>query len=185
MRCLDESWPLKEEREGKDSGSLTEAGLVFGGTQATLRAARRLLYLQYDMIGGRQAWRDRIEVVVEKKLFVVHLWTLCQKLLMPQRVEEFGVRRSARYLSMGRRRQLPIRWQRKGLTPVAEEVRSLMKEKMPWASDSLCLKWWVVVRDGVNQYPSHLTTLEGLKRWLPAHQGPVWGRSSGLGFASG
>jgi len=34
-------------------------------------------------MGGRQASRDRMEVGVEKKLFVVHLWTLCQKLLMP------------------------------------------------------------------------------------------------------
>jgi len=33
--------------------------------------------------GGRQASRDRMEVGVEKKLFVVHLWTLCQKLFMP------------------------------------------------------------------------------------------------------
>jgi len=33
--------------------------------------------------GGRQASRDRMEVGVEKKLFVAHLWTLCQKLFMP------------------------------------------------------------------------------------------------------
>jgi len=45
VRCLDESWALKEEREGKDWGTLAEAGLVFGGAQGTLRAARRLLYL--------------------------------------------------------------------------------------------------------------------------------------------
>jgi len=45
------------------------------------------------------------------------------------------------------------------------EDRRLTKEKMAWASDSLCLRWWVVVRAGVNQYPSHLTTLEGWKRW--------------------
>ena len=46
MRCRDESWALKAEREGKEGGSLTEAGLAFWGAQATLRAARRLLYLQ-------------------------------------------------------------------------------------------------------------------------------------------
>jgi len=46
VRCLDESSALKEKREGKDWGSLAEAGSVFGGAQATMRAARRLLYLQ-------------------------------------------------------------------------------------------------------------------------------------------
>jgi len=46
VRCGDESWALKAERETKDAGSLTEAGLLVGGAQATLRAAKRLLYLQ-------------------------------------------------------------------------------------------------------------------------------------------
>ena len=46
VRCLFESWALNEEREGKDCGSLAVAGLVFGGAQETLRAARRLQYLQ-------------------------------------------------------------------------------------------------------------------------------------------
>jgi len=31
VRCLEASWALKEEREGKDCGSLAEAGLAFGG----------------------------------------------------------------------------------------------------------------------------------------------------------
>ena len=35
---------------------------------------------------GRQASRDRMEVGVEKKLFMVHLWTLCQKPFMPMPV---------------------------------------------------------------------------------------------------
>jgi len=65
VRCLDESGALKEEREGKDCGSLGEAGLAYGGVQVTLRVARRLLYLQYEMIGGRQASRDSMEVGVE------------------------------------------------------------------------------------------------------------------------
>jgi len=33
--------------------------------------------------GARQGSRDRMEVGVEKRLLVVHLWTLCQKLSMP------------------------------------------------------------------------------------------------------
>jgi len=43
---LEESWAPKEDREGKDGGSLAEAGFTFGGAHATLRAARRVLYLQ-------------------------------------------------------------------------------------------------------------------------------------------
>jgi len=79
--------------------------------------------------------------------------------------EELGVRRSAPYVSMGRRGPLAIRWHRKGLTPTPGEDRRLTKEKIACAQDSLCLKWWVVLRAGVNQYLSHLTTLESWKRW--------------------
>jgi len=46
VRCLDESWALKEEREGNDCWSLAEAGLAFGGAYGIPMAARRLLYLQ-------------------------------------------------------------------------------------------------------------------------------------------
>jgi len=46
VRSLDESWALEEERQGKDCGSLAEAGLAYGGAQATLRAAKRLVYRQ-------------------------------------------------------------------------------------------------------------------------------------------
>jgi len=55
-------------------------------------------------MGGRQASQDRMEVGVAKKLFVVHLWTLCQKLFMPLGAAEFGVRRSAWEVIIGRRR---------------------------------------------------------------------------------
>jgi len=46
VRCLEAFSARKEEREGKDYGSLAEAGLALGGAQATLRAARPLLYMQ-------------------------------------------------------------------------------------------------------------------------------------------
>jgi len=46
VRYLDESWALGEEREGKDTGSLAETWLAYGGAHAILRAAKRLLYLQ-------------------------------------------------------------------------------------------------------------------------------------------
>jgi len=183
VRCLDESWALNEEREGKECGSLPEAGLAYGGAQATLRAARRLLYLHYETTGGRQASRESMEVGVEKKLFVVHRcqWTLCQKLSMLLSAEEFGVRRSAPYVSMGRRRPLAMWWHRKGLTPAPGEDRRLTKEKIAWAKDSLCLKWGVVLRAGVNPYPSHLTTLEGWKRWPSSSMEAIEGGDLWLG----
>ena len=140
IRCLDESWALNEKTEGKDCGSLAEAGLAYGGAQATLRAAKRLLYLQYETIGGRQASRESMEVGVEKRLLVVHRWTLFQKLSILLSTEEFGVRRSAPYVSMGRRRPLAMRWHRKGLTPAPGEDKRLTKEKIAWARESLCLK---------------------------------------------
>ena len=65
VRCLDASWALEGERDGKDCGSLAAAGFAYGGPQATLRAASRLRYLQYETIGGRQASRARMEVGVE------------------------------------------------------------------------------------------------------------------------
>jgi len=46
VRCLEAPWALKEDREGKDCGSLAAAGLAFRGAQETLRVARRLLNLQ-------------------------------------------------------------------------------------------------------------------------------------------
>ena len=46
VRCPEASGAREEEREGKDCGSLAEAGLALGGPQATLRAARRLWYLE-------------------------------------------------------------------------------------------------------------------------------------------
>jgi len=103
------------------------------------------------MIGGRQPLRARMEVGVEKKLFVVHLWTLCQKLSMPLSTVYVGVRRSAPYVSMGQRRPVATRCHRNGGTPAPGEERRLTKEKMAWARDSLCMKWWVEERTGVNQ----------------------------------
>jgi len=44
-----------------------------------------------------------------------------------------------------------MRWQRKGRTPAPGEGRCLTKEKIVWARDSLCVKWWVGKMAGVNQ----------------------------------
>ena len=72
-------------------------------------------------------------------------------------------------------------WHRKGFTPAPGEDRGLMKEKIAWAKDSLCLKWWVVLSAGGNQYPSHLTTLEGWKRWPSSAMGAIEGGDLWLG----
>ena len=58
---------------------------------------------------------------------------------------------------------MAIQCHKKGMTPAPGEEMRLMKERTAWARESLCLKWWVVVLAGVNQYPSHLTTWEGWK----------------------
>jgi len=68
-----------------------------------------------------------------------------------------------------------MRWQRKGLMPPPGEDRHLTKEKTAWARESLCLKWWVEVRAGVNQYPSHLMRWEGWKNCPPSSIGAVEG----------
>ena len=118
---------------------------------------------------------------MEKKLFVVHLWTGCQELFMPLSTVVFGVRGSAPYVGMWRRRPLATRWQKNGLTPAPGEDRRLTKEKMAWARDNLCMKWWVVVRAAVNLYPSHFTIFEGWKRWPSSAIGAVEGGVLWLG----
>jgi len=77
---------------------------------------------------------------VEKKLFVVHLGTLCQMLFMPLSAVYVGVRRWAPYVGMGQRRPVAMRWHSKGHMPTPGEERRLRKEKIAWARDSLCLK---------------------------------------------
>ena len=44
-----------------------------------------------------------------------------------------------------------MRGHKKGRTPAPGEQSRLTKEKTAWAKDSLCLKWWVGERAGVNQ----------------------------------
>jgi len=50
-----------------------------------------------------------------------------------------------------------------------------MQEKTAWARESLCLEWWAVLKEGVNQNPSPLTTWEGRKRWFPSSIGSCEG----------
>jgi len=66
---------------------------------------------------------------MEKRLCVVHLWTLCQKLSMLLSEVYSRVSRSAPDVSMGRRRPVVMRWHRKGGTPAPGEERRLTQEK--------------------------------------------------------
>jgi len=60
--------------------------------------------------------------------------------------------------------------------PAPGEERRFTKEKAAWPSESLCLKWWVGVRAGESQYPSHLVTREGWKRCPSSSMGAdAWG----------
>jgi len=65
--------------------------------------------------------------------------------------------------------------------PAPGEARCLTNEKTAWAKESLCLKWWVVVRAGVNQYHNHLTTWEGWQIYPSGSMGAVEGGDLWLG----
>ena len=79
MRWLVESRALKDEREGKEEGSLAAAGLWVGGAQAILSAVSLRRWRQYASMGGRQASRVMMELGVEWNLLVTHRHTRCQK----------------------------------------------------------------------------------------------------------
>jgi len=92
---------------------------------------------------------------------------------MPVKVLELGVKRSAPWVSMGRRRPWVMRLQRKAVTAAPGEDKPLMQEKLAWASESLCLKWLVVVRAGESQYPSQHTTWKRCTRCRSSSMGAV------------
>jgi len=56
---------------------------------------------------GRQASRDTMEVGLERKALVVRLWTLCQKVFMPRRALELGVKKMTIYFDKGSREGSP------------------------------------------------------------------------------
>ena len=55
------------------------------------------------------------------------------------------------------------RWQRYGGRPLPGGERRFTASRAPWARANLRAKWALVDRDGVNQYPSHLTSFLGEK----------------------
>ena len=67
------------------------------------------------------------------------------------------------------------RWQMKGGRPFPGGKKCLTASKAPWARASLLEKCALVEREGVNQYPSHLTSSLGEKyrssSRIPAEEG--------------
>ena len=82
---------------------------------------------------------------------VTHLHIRYQNECIASRQWEFGVRRFAPYVRMGRRRPVAIRWLRKGLTPAQGEESLLTKEKLAWASETLWKKWCWELSAGESQ----------------------------------
>jgi len=70
------------------------AELTLCGEHTTLRAASLWHWVTRRETGGRQDSTERIPRGVAENQFVVHLWTLCQKVLRWVVVPTLGVKRS-------------------------------------------------------------------------------------------
>ena len=112
------------------------------------------------MTGGRQDSTAWIPVVVAEKQFVVHLWTLCQKVLRRSMAPAVCVKRSALYSRMGVTKGVASLWHRYGARPAPGGLRPL-RAKASWARASPCEMWAENSRAGVNQYLSHLSESQG------------------------
>jgi len=79
VRVLEEWCALWGERERKEVWRHADAGFTSGGEHTTLSAASLCRWDIRRGIGGRQDYTARIPIGVAEKQYVVHLWTLCQK----------------------------------------------------------------------------------------------------------
>ena len=95
VKALEESPARCEDSDGKATWRRAVAGFTSGGEHTTLSAANLCCWDIKRGIGGRQDSSERIPVGVAEKQFVVHLWTLCQKVLRRAVAPAPGVRRSA------------------------------------------------------------------------------------------
>jgi len=93
------------------------AGFNCGGEQTTRSAASLCRWEIRRATVGRQDSTTRIPVGVAEKQFVVHLWTLCQKVFRRARVPVLGVNRSAPYSKMGAIKHVASLWHRYGAKP--------------------------------------------------------------------
>src|SRR5205807_10481699 len=90
--------------EGKERQSVAAAGLIEGAEHTRRRAAIRLLCAAGTGMGGRQASAASMVVGVVLKQLVVHRWTWRKKTSIFVSMPLVGMRRSAPYNSIGRRR---------------------------------------------------------------------------------
>ena len=105
----------------------------------------------------------KMGIGVEEKQLVTHLWMRLQKESSLSCIFMRGVKRSEPYRRIGATREEASRWQRYGGRRLAGGERPFTASKAPWGRDRQRAKWALVDRDGVNQYPSHLTSSLGEK----------------------
>jgi len=87
---------------------------------------------------------------VAEKEFVVHLGTLCQKVLSRAMAPALGVKRSAQYSWMGEIKDVASLWHRYGARPAQGGLRRLMRAKAPCARANRREKCEEESRAGVN-----------------------------------
>jgi len=152
------------EREGNEGSRCAVARFTSGGEHITLIAAILCRWEIRRGTGGRQDSNARIPVGVAERQFVVHLWTLCRKVLRRAEAPALGVKRSAPYSRMGAINDVASLWHRHGARPAPGRLRCLMNAKAPCARAKRCEKWAEESSVGVNQYPSHRTQSRGAKQ---------------------
>jgi len=79
VRALEESCARWAEREGKEVWTVALTGFTLGWEQVTLSAASICSWEIRRGTRGRHDSTERMPVGIAEKQFVVHLWTLCQK----------------------------------------------------------------------------------------------------------
>jgi len=93
------------------------AGFSSGGEQITRSAASLCRWEIRRATRGRQDSTAKIPVRVAEKQFVVHLWTLCQKVFRRAMAPALGVKRSDPYSKMGATKDVASLWHRYGARP--------------------------------------------------------------------
>jgi len=95
VKALKESPARCANRDRKETWRRAVAEFTSGGEHTTLSTTNLCRGDIRRGIGGRQDSTERIPVGVAEKQFVVHLWTLCQKVLRRAVAPAPGVKRSA------------------------------------------------------------------------------------------
>jgi len=131
VKALEESPARYWDKEGKETWRRAIAGFTSGGEPTTLSAANIWRWEIRRGIGARQDSTERIPVGVAEKQFVVHLWTLCQKVFRRAMAPAPGDRRSAPESRIGVIRDVASLWHRYGARPAPGGLKGLMRAKAP------------------------------------------------------